>query len=394
MGLIEGIAVAADWRPYGEMTGHQMAAALQRIGLSPPLEALFGHGFLAQASSRSYISAGSFCRYLMERQGLKQGMKKLTALYRTGGDFTAIYGQNVSQLLKEWTAFLKTVQVPPRQLQLAEETFRRPSILKRVCGHEVANLRFQAENLRAEKKTEQALEVLKRICSLDPGDPMHQWERMTTLAEADRRAEAMALGESLLTLTTMSKPMRRSTLALLGDLAWRSEEIDRARERYEQAAAYSGAPSQRRLLYLKRWALRQPDELRTLLQKYLVPETPQRDGARDVHLAHQLARELPSSGLGLYLVGKQLAGRGHWALAITPMRKAIHFGLPNQDFIREARRVLGSCSLIEGDIGSALRTFSEITTQTLPKTGDALRAVDWQQRAQFRGTGKVGPQNQ
>ena len=63
VGLIEGLAVAADWRPYlHELTGHQMAAALSKLDLAPPLPSIFGYGFLANAASRSYVLAGSFCR--------------------------------------------------------------------------------------------------------------------------------------------------------------------------------------------------------------------------------------------------------------------------------------------------------------------------------------------
>jgi hypothetical protein len=83
VGLIEGVAVALDWRPYGEMTGHQLAAALTRIGLAPPIAPLFGYGFLKRAARRSYILSGSFARYLL----LQKGAPKLTAVYRNGGDF-------------------------------------------------------------------------------------------------------------------------------------------------------------------------------------------------------------------------------------------------------------------------------------------------------------------
>ena len=40
LGLIEGVAVAADWHAVGEVTVHEVAAALRRTGLAPPLRAL------------------------------------------------------------------------------------------------------------------------------------------------------------------------------------------------------------------------------------------------------------------------------------------------------------------------------------------------------------------
>src|SRR5690606_27607511 len=68
-GLIEGAAVAADW-PADDLTVHEKAAALERMGLAPRLDRILdAAGFWSQPASRAYSYAGSFVRWLVEAHG-------------------------------------------------------------------------------------------------------------------------------------------------------------------------------------------------------------------------------------------------------------------------------------------------------------------------------------
>jgi tetratricopeptide (TPR) repeat protein len=386
VGLIEGVAVAADWRRYGELDGHQMSAALRRIGLAPPLDLLFGTGFLTQAAGRAYTLAGSFCRFLLERHGAA----RLRRVYASGGDFDAAYGKPLSVLLEEWTRFLDKLPLPERELQLARESFRAPSILRRVCGHEVASLLREAERLGGERKHEEAIALYARVAGFDPGEPRHLLAWIRELAAAGRVAEAVGFEERALAHPALSAPLRREVHELVGDLRWRAGELAAAGRAYQEAGKLAAAPAERRVLRLKRWAIARGDPVRRLIRDYLVPPPgKRREGALEVHLAHELARALPRSGLGPYLVGKQLAGRGEHSEAVAPLRQALRLGLPDADFVVEAGLVLGQSLYQTGDTAGAIETLGLLAANPELLPGTWIEARDWLERATFRREGRL-----
>lgn len=404
VGLIEGVAVAADWSPAGELSPDQRAAALFRLGLAPPIERLFGIGFLAQAGGRSYALAGSFSRFLLRHHG----RQKLLRSYGRAGDFHAIYGRTLATLIADWRASLEQIEIPPHLLQLAKERLRRPPIFRRICPHLAANLRADARGALGRKEPRAAVVALERLCRLDPGEPRNTLHLARARALAQGAQPAIEDLEQLLQHPALSKPLRRQVLSLLGDLHWRSHDSPRARSRYRAAAALAAGPGDRRLLRLKRWALRQPDPLRTSVLAYLIrPLDAPRDGAADVMASRAMVEQLrrrvaadPATlepraqrerrwgGLGHYLLAKALSNRGHHALAIDPMRQALRAGLPGGDFQLEAWRALGRCRYLSGDLAGADAAFTHLLSLA-PRgaQGIALEAADWRERIAWRRGG-------
>jgi hypothetical protein len=383
VGLIEGLAVAADWRAYGEATAHQRAAALVRLKLAPPARRLFGAGFLTQASGRAYTLAGSICRYLVQRHGVA----RLLRAYRSGGDFAAAYGgQDLDALLARYDVWLARVQVPRRQLQLAVERFRRPSILRRVCAHEVANLQQRARDLAGRHRLDAAAAVQQQICSFDPSDPGHLLDWMRSLAAAGRSGEARELSRRLLSHPALSKPLQRQGLELLGDLAWQQGDRAAAATWYRRAGELAAEAYQRRVLQLKRLGLQHDSpEVRRVLRRYIAPGPGnKRDPQLDLHLAHRLQRLLPASGLGLYLQGKQLAGRNHCAEAATALERALALGLPGPDFVVEAHRTRALCQYRAADYAGARGTLQALLRRPGLAAGTRLEALDLLQRVRWR----------
>ena len=390
VGLIEGIAVAADWRRWGELTGHQAAAVLVRSGLAPPARSLFGAGFMTHAARRSYTMAGSFCRHLVRRHG----MDRLARVFGNGGDFEAVYQRSLPELLRGWSRWLQQVKVPASQVQLARDRFLRPSILRRVCGHEVANQISRAEELAGRQEHEKAAGVMEQVCRFDPSDPGHLMRRMGYLGGAGKLQAALSLTPRILAHPSLSKPKARQVKTLTGDLHWLDKNRAGAAAWYRRADRGAADAFDRRVLYLKRWALAQDEAVGQLVMKYLVstPGIP-REGARDVHLAHELQRALsqrkPTSGLGMYLVGKQLAARGHCEDAVAPLKRSLSLGLPGLDFVAEARRTLARCQYVTADHAGARATLKDLLDLRGLSAGAMLEARAWQERITWRTRGRL-----
>jgi hypothetical protein len=100
------------WSCRAGWTGHQWARAARDLGFLPDVARALGPaGFWQAAPARAYGAAGSFLAYLRERHGAAA----VAALYRTG-DFEGSLGRPAAALVKDWEAFLDTVDAAgPRQ---------------------------------------------------------------------------------------------------------------------------------------------------------------------------------------------------------------------------------------------------------------------------------------
>jgi tetratricopeptide (TPR) repeat protein len=387
MGLIEGLAVAADWAPSWEMTGHQLAAALVRLGLAPSATSLFGYGFFSSAASRGYIFSGSFCRFLLERYG----MKRLLAVYRSGGKgFEQVYGQPLPGLLREWLEALKKVPLPPAQLQLARERFRQPSIFRRVCSHEIANRLQEAENLAARGFWDKASSLYAMVCRYDESEPLHAIHWMHSEMARGQYPQALHIARRLLKHpAALSNPLERQLWQDIGDIYWLSGQLKKVSDAYQRAGVAAADASQRRALYLRRWSLAQPAPQRENILRYLVgqPGVP-RDRGLDVYLAYALAQQEPESGLGLFLVGKQLAAANHCREAAPLFTRAIHLGFPHEDFVVETYRQLGICQYKNGNHKEAQQILLQLLWRKRGSValseGDTLEIQEWLERISWR----------
>ncbi len=140
-GLVEGLATAVV-RTWGNRTVHQYAAALHEFDLAPDITGLMSFaGFASQAPSVSYILAGSFCRYLIDRYGIR----KIVLLYQSE-NYSGVYGRTLEELVSEWRRFLKRIPVGNSERGAVDVLFRDPPIFDKVCARVVAERNEEARS--------------------------------------------------------------------------------------------------------------------------------------------------------------------------------------------------------------------------------------------------------
>jgi len=348
MGLVEGLAVALDWPSDEGLDPHQQARALRDQGLAPPLESLFGKGFLGVAPARAYTLAGSFVRHLLDRHGAAA----LRRAYRSG-DFLATYGRPLSGLEAEWLDTVSRTALDARDRAALNERFRRPAIWRRVCAHEVATLSREADGLRASHPKRAAL-LLRRVVEFDPGEPAHLLGLADALREAGELVEARRTAERALSHPAASAPLRHRALSTMGDLSWRAMDMAAARDAYQRAAREPAPEGDRRLLDLKIQALSAEEMVRDRLFDFLLGgQQGRRDAFIDGVVLGRLATETPGLGLAPYLLGRQLWQRGRFERAAAELRTACELPLPGVDFRRECHRLLALAAWRSGDLLSA-----------------------------------------
>jgi len=131
--LIEGIAEAADGN-YDNNDLHYMAALAHNSGYEIDLEYLLTKsGFYSNASSLSYIYAGSFVKYLVENYGINRFKE-----FYLNGDYEGSYDIELNNTLRSYYSFLNDFS-GSYLVDQAHYYFGRKSLLQKICPRAISS---------------------------------------------------------------------------------------------------------------------------------------------------------------------------------------------------------------------------------------------------------------
>lgn len=369
LGLVEGIAVAADRRSSGNLSIHQSVRAMKQSGLLPPLAQVFsGLGFWSLPSGRAYTVAGSFVRYLLA----EFGAPPLLAVYHDGGrpkDFAKHYGIAFAELQSRWLQFVESQPLASSAKEVERERLRRPAVFHKVCAHEVAIRRDKARELLAHGRDAEAISLLQSVCRDDPGEPGYLFELSDVLQQTEQYDEAEAVALRAMAHPATTSALRARLTARLGDMAVLKGQLDEARKHYDEAVKLPLDEGTARSVSARRLAIDLPDA-GPLLLKVLVGGPKQTRGLRkeerndvqSVYWLTQAAAQQPSAGLVRYVLGRLLFQRGGYAEAIVELTRSLELGLSDARFVYQANLLLGEAQLLLGQGSAAQQTFSRMLT--------------------------------
>ena len=403
-GMVEGFAVAADWRSSGDLDVHQVVRAMRHAGLEPPLASVFSLRFYRLPSSIAYTVAGSFCRYLLTNHGAGP----LLDAYRRGGmttDFAAAYGRPFADLERDWRRFIDGKPVADSDREVARERLRRPAVFHKVCAHELAVRKAQARSAAAGGDFDTALRLLSSVCSDDPGEPAHAAERMELLLSAEQFEDAERAAQALLGHPARTGVLESRAQARLGDLAVLRGDLATARRYYTAAAALPDSEGALRQTVAKLTMLGGPEGAartdgtptaagagapepgaavppqpiaatvatvaRDAVLRVLVGEplslragrmrrNEGRGDALSVYLLRDAITAQPELGLPHYILGRLLYDRGGYDEAQTELGLSLSAGLPDERFVYQAMLLRGQAALLAGRAGEAAQILSEL----------------------------------
>jgi hypothetical protein len=397
MGLVEGLAEAADWTdPDGASTIHQDAAAMIADGLAPPLASIVGAGFSAQAGARAYTLAGSFSAFLLETRG----PERLRALYRSAGNFTDVYKTPLADLEEEWRRFLRDQPLTARDKARASEQFRRPAIFKKVCARELAARVAEARGLERAAPA-RAVRLLEDACRDDPREPSYRLELAQARAFGhDTRAALETLGR-LAGDADVTAPMHAQAASLAAEIQFHTGDSVNATAEERRVVELATEDGDRRLAIAKLRALATP-AARATLGRALFGDELGGAGADPVltfHLMSEYARLHPADRVGPYLLGRQLLGRAPEE-SLPLLRRACDDEAPlpvraGDDalpplFERECRRMIAEAAY---RLGEFERARAALTLLAGEAEGEAeqLRALDMRARVTWVASRRRGP---
>ena len=370
IGLLEGIAEAADW-PAEELPAHHAAAAMRQLDIAPDLRDIFQPtGFWSQPSGKAYTLMGSFVRHLIESRGVED----FKQLYGTG-DFEAVYGTRIDNLITEWEGFIDEIVLSEADLQLARTRYSRRSIFQRICARTIAERRRQADLATSRGDHDRAQAIWEEIIDFEPGSAAHRLRLAEVLSERGQHTRALAEVEDLLTWDLPPAQVAQIT-ELKGDLLWRSDQRMRAHVAYVDSLSAGLSDASRRRLTVKRIATDGAETAVTALaRQYMLDELPRSTALYTVMRWAELA---PADPLLRYLTGLLLTSMeepeeaARW-LSVGPLPAPV-LEQQRQLMLADAQRLSGQLDAAEAGYTSLLSADSHRVVR-LAELG--LQRTEW-----------------
>lgn len=389
VGLIEGTAVAADWPDHftRELTPHQAVKAMRELGLAPPVDAVLSTGFLTFSSARSYTLAGSLVRYLLDTYGARP----FHELYRSGGDFVRAYGKSRETVVREWEAMIDAVSLPPEMAEMVRERFRHQGIFQRPCPHAIARARMGAGERWARGDRAGAIALLRGVCDRAPEEPRYWLDLAGMLVGEGLDQEAETIYQRLAgDEETTSSTLRAQAYVDLVSMTARAGAWDQAIGLLDQAAALPLDSNLARNVTAQRFAATHPGPAAPALRDYFWGHAPAY-GVDPMVLLGRAALATaaePGLGLGHYLLGRNLRGRGAPADAAAALTRALDLGLPHPLLVREAARHLAEAAYLAGQPALVERAAGILMEPAQPRVV-RLYGADWLERLHWQRTGTL-----
>jgi len=236
-GMLEGSAegLAGEW---GTLSLEEYAVAMRQYGTAPnPASIMTIGGFTGHNTSASYVTAGAFCRWLIERYG----SDKFTRVFGSG-EFDEIYGTPLDSLGVQYTRRLDSLA--RSRFTLRSETVRYlfggGGFFQQRCLRALGALNAQADAALAAGRPERAIELAHRAMELG-GSGSTQTTVVRALAALRRYNE---VEDSLRRYASDTSARWTVPLAVeLGDALWFQGAPDAALPLYDTTATRALSPA-------------------------------------------------------------------------------------------------------------------------------------------------------
>lgn len=381
-GLLEGIAVAADW-PEGGGTPHIMASSLLESGGDFSADRLISPlSFWTGSGSRNYNLAGSFVRFLID----SYGMDKLRMAY-PAASFKKAYGVSLDILDRDWKEFLETITPDSFTVAGNVERMRAPSIFEQTCARFKASMTARARRALESGNRATAITLCSEILDRDPEYVPAAVLAAEILTEEGNWEGALAILEPLEERLSSSIAGRRYFLRQTGELHWFNGEEHEARILFTELAMMGSAPYASAGGLLRLACLELSPDRKNLAARLLTGHTASTDESGGDELEEVLqataaldGREWPLS----YIAGKLMFEANRFGRAVELMQDLyVDESIPSDVLRIEILQVLGKALFLEGRFDESGTVFMQIADLG---GGAAIEVGDWLQRIRWYST--------
>ena len=368
IGLLEGIAVAADWNGDG-YTRHQWSKSMIEKNMAPDIEDIIGFGFWYAPPRISYTLMGSFSRYLIDNYGIEN----FKTLYGSG-DFS-VYGKTIGELASEWKEFLEGVYTPEDTRAIAESRFSEPSIFEASCPRRVAALKKEGFKRFRDDDYYRAVQNFQEALNYSAGDPVllnglsysnyygGDYDRVPIPAD-----------------TTKHLPVvdRHILQNIRANALWQSGGSQDALSVFKELRSTPLPDDIKRELDIKIAAINTGGAAEEKIREFFGT----RQKSVQVAALQELIRQYPYYAHAYYLTGRMFFNNEQFEKALPYLEKARVLGLGSQKLTIENLRILGIALYAAGRYGESADIYAELIS--LDESGQKKQyALDFIERSNW-----------
>ncbi len=369
IGLLEGIAVAADWGGQ-KFTPHQWSKAMIEMGIAPRIQDIVGFGFWYAPSQVSYTLMGSFSRYLIDTYGIGNFKK----VYKTG-DFS-VYGKSLDELTREWQNYLRTIETPPETTAIAEALFTVPSIFNATCPRRIAELKKEGYEQFNSGNYFMARDYFADALELNNEDPaLINWLAYSHYYEGNYM-RATEIAKSSSPGSELDKHLLEN---INGNSAWQAGNSAEAGQIFDRLLNMHAPDDLKRELEIKISAISEGAEVEENIKLFF--------GTRDkvLQLAYltEAIKTRPLYAPPHYLLGRLFFNKGEYEKAVPHLIQAYLLELPGKRLTNENLRILGISLFAKGNYDQAITTFEYLLSNEQNEAAQQY-AQDFIERSRWR----------
>ncbi len=386
VGMHEGVAVAADWEE-DKLTVHQWAKAMQKLNVAPALSSVMSLGFWKHAGSRSYLMAGSFARFLIDRYGIE----KCKQAFPTG-NLSKIYEKDLHDLEEEWRLYLiDEVSLKDDELAYATQRLRRGGIFEQVCAHEMASLRNDGWDAYYRQDYTTAIDLFQKLLSFEPENARNTRGLMYSTYHIGNYPSTISIAKRI--ISNKNSQFRGEAAQLLGDIYWLQGDTEEALVTYNHGSTLATRESIEKNILKRVAALSDsfsPESRNRLSRVFIRNNSISRTySGTKMTLLLRTIRSEPNSWLTYYLAGELLHQEREWEFSTQYLHHALDLGsnkgkIKMPDLIRiEVLRLLGMNAYRKKDYAIAEKIYSDISADKSLSLGGVHEAQVWVDRCQW-----------
>lgn len=368
IGLIEGLAVAADWSA-DKFTPHEWSKAMIKAKSALDIKGILGFGFWRAPPKKGYMLMGSFVRYLIDTYGIE----KFKIVYRTGN--FSIYGKSLDELISDWKAFLDSIPIPENAPVLAKYRFSEPSIFQAVCPRKVALLKENGIRAFRNGNLYKAGEFFSEALNLDKTDPILIESLAYTYYYENDYTKLINIINRAQFLPSVDKNILEN---IRGNVLWQLGKD--AKPVFESLITEPLPDDIKREIEIKLSAISYGGEIEKRMREYFGT----RDRLSQIMILEEIAKIFPDYSPAYYLAGRMFFDKADYKKANFFLIKSESIGLPSEALEEENARILGISLFAIGDYKGAIKRFEQITSMSSDKAFKDY-SMDFIERCKWAG---------
>jgi tetratricopeptide (TPR) repeat protein len=347
VGLLVGLAVAADWDNSDGFNPDEWSLGMLRANNNLDIHNILGFGFWKASASKSYTLMGSFVRFLIN----KYGIEKFKTVYREGK--FEVYGKDLNTIIKEWEDYLLTIEIAEFVPALSKHKFGKPSIFDDHCPRRSSYLsdiglsEFERGNYYG------AVTAFKQALKYNPTSNNileslaysyyfnTDYNRLTGLYD-DR--------------TKVSEITENIVLNLIGTYHWTRGNAQKGKTIFNELKNKPLPIDIENEITIKIDSIQKGAVEQDGIKQYYLTK----DILKRVSILESLTKKFPEYAVPYYLLGRLFFNKWEFDIAKNYLIRSQQLGLPSEKLKLDNSRLLGISLYASGQYDRAKETFGKI----------------------------------